>query len=112
RGSTKPQPSLMPAKAFRSVASARKSVDGLQSNLRPADGRTIGANCSIHRDDDPAAAERFGNYLVDRAELLGDFPELGTPYRKRRNVRRILCKPYFIYYRVRRGEQLIEIMDF
>ena len=39
--------------------------------------------------DDPAAAERFGNYLVDRAELLGDFPELGTPYRKRRNVRRI-----------------------
>ena len=35
--------------------------------------------------DDPAAAERFGNYLVDRAELLGDFPELGTLYRKRRN---------------------------
>jgi len=62
--------------------------------------------------DDPAAAERFGNYLADRAQLLGDFPELGTPYRKRRNVRRILCKPYFIYYRVRRGEQLIEIMDF
>lgn len=29
--------------------------------------------------DDPAAAERFGNYLVDRAELLADFPELGHP---------------------------------
>ena len=26
--------------------------------------------------DDPTAAERFGNYLVDRAELLADFPEL------------------------------------
>jgi toxin ParE1/3/4 len=62
--------------------------------------------------DDPAAAERFGNYLVDRAQLLADFPELGTSYRKRRNVRRILCKPYFIYYRVRRDEQGIEIMDF
>lgn len=58
--------------------------------------------------DDPAAAQRFGMYLVDRAELLADFPELGTPYRKRPSVRRILCKPYFIYYRVRRDEQMIE----
>jgi plasmid stabilization system protein ParE len=62
--------------------------------------------------DDPVAAERFGNYLIDRAELLIQFPELGTPYRKRPNVRRILSKPYFIYYRVRRNEQVIEIMDF
>ena len=35
--------------------------------------------------DDPTAAERFGDYLVDRAELLADFPELGTPHRKRPN---------------------------
>jgi len=62
--------------------------------------------------DDPAAAERFGNYLVDRAELLADFPELGTPYRKRPGVRRVLCKPYFIYYRLRREDQVIEIMDY
>ena len=41
---------------------------------------------------DPAAAERFGNYLVYRAELLADFQELGTSYRKRTNVRRVLCK--------------------
>jgi plasmid stabilization system protein ParE len=61
---------------------------------------------------DPAAAERFGNYLVYRAELLADFPELGTSYRKRTNVRRVLCKPYFIYYRVRRDERVIEIMDY
>ena len=62
--------------------------------------------------DDPTAAERFGNYLVDRAELLADFPELGTSYRKRTNVRRVLCKPYFIYYHVRRDERVIEIMDY
>ena len=61
---------------------------------------------------DPTAAERFGNYLVDGAELLADFPDLGTAYRKRPNVRRVLCKPYFIYYRVRRKEQVIEIMDY
>ena len=47
--------------------------------------------------DDPNAAEQFGNYLVDRAELLADFPELGMLYRKRSNVRRLLSKSYFIY---------------
>jgi len=36
--------------------------------------------------DDPIAADRFGNYLVDRAELLADFPELWTQYRKQPNV--------------------------
>ena len=34
--------------------------------------------------DDPQAAIRFGDYLVDRAELLTNFPELGTPYRNER----------------------------
>ena len=54
-------------------------------------------------------AERFGNYLVDRAELLADFPELGTSYRKRANVRRLLCKSYYLYYRLQRKEQTIEL---
>jgi plasmid stabilization system protein ParE len=62
--------------------------------------------------DNPDAAIRFGDYLVDRAESLANFPELGTPYRKRPKVRRLLCKSYFIYYRVRREEQVIEIIDF
>ena len=62
--------------------------------------------------DDPAAAPRFGSYLVDRSEMLADFPELGTPYQERPNVRRLLCRPYFIYYRVRREAQVIEIMDY
>jgi plasmid stabilization system protein ParE len=62
--------------------------------------------------DDQTAAVRFGDYLVDRAESLANFPELGTPYRKRANVRRLVCKSYYIYYRVRRKEQAIEIMDF
>ena len=62
--------------------------------------------------DDPQAAIRFGDYLIDRTESLANFPELGMPYRKRPNVRRLLCKSYYIYYRVRRNEQLIEIMDY
>jgi plasmid stabilization system protein ParE len=62
--------------------------------------------------DDPQAAIRSGEYLVDRAESLADFPELGAPYRKRPDVRRLLCKPYLIYYRLRPEEKVIEIMDF
>ena len=62
--------------------------------------------------DDSQAAIRFGDYLVDRAESLANFPELGTPHRKRANVRRLLCRSYYIYYRLVRKEQLIEIMDF
>lgn len=54
--------------------------------------------------DDPAAAIRLGDYLLDRAQSLADFPELGTPYRKRPHVRRLL--------RLRSGEKVIEIMDF
>jgi toxin ParE1/3/4 len=62
--------------------------------------------------DDPQAAIRFGDYLVDRAESLANFPELGTPYRKRANVRRLVCKSYYVYHRVDRIEQTIEIMDY
>ena len=62
--------------------------------------------------DDPRAAIRFGDYLIDRSESLVNFPELGMPYRKRANVRRLLCKSYYIYYRIRRDEQLIEVMDY
>jgi len=62
--------------------------------------------------DEPQAAIRFGDYLVDRAESLASFPEMGTPYRKRAKIRRLLCKSYYIYYRVRRDEQTIEILDY
>jgi plasmid stabilization system protein ParE len=34
-------------------------------------------------EDNPAAAHRLGMKLVDRAELLADFPELGRPFPKR-----------------------------
>jgi len=46
---------------------------------------------------DPAAAKTFAMRLLERADLLLEFPELGTPYRKRKNVRRLRCDPYLIY---------------
>ena len=62
--------------------------------------------------DNPQAAERFGMRLINHAEVLADFPDLGGPYQKRKNVRRLYCRPYFIYYRVHRENQTIEIMEF
>lgn len=62
--------------------------------------------------DYPDAAERFGMKLVEHTNILADFPELGRPYRKRKNVRRLWCRPYFIYYRVNYRDHVIEIMDY
>jgi len=62
--------------------------------------------------DNPAAAEKFGLRLVERTGLLADLPEIGQPYRKRPNVRRLACKPYWIYYRLQREKRIVEIMDF
>ena len=82
------------------VAYAPQALEGLEQLVR------------FIAEDDPQAAIRFGDYLVDRAESLADLPELGTPYRKRTNVRRLLCKSYYVYYRLQRKDQVIEIMDF
>jgi toxin ParE1/3/4 len=62
--------------------------------------------------DNPAAAEKFGLRLVDRSALLADFPEIGQPYLTRPNVRRLGCKPYWIYYRLQPEKRIVEIMDF
>ena len=62
--------------------------------------------------DDPRTAETFALHLIDRAEMLGGFPELGTPFLKRKNVRRLRCDPYFIYYRLQPNRDVVEILDF
>jgi plasmid stabilization system protein ParE len=62
--------------------------------------------------DKPDAAKRMGLRLIERTELLAEFPELGRPFRKRRYVRRLLCKPYIIYYQLNREQNTVEIMDF
>jgi plasmid stabilization system protein ParE len=62
--------------------------------------------------DKPDAALRFGMKMLDRAALLAEFPELGQPYAKRPGVRRLLVKPYFIYYRVRYEIHAVEILEF
>ena len=50
-------------------------------------------------EENPDAAVRFGNALIDRVAILENFPLLGPPYSKRPDVRKLVSRPYIIYYR-------------
>ena len=102
----------MPAAVSPSSEFARWWGDGLQVIFAPTAIARLEDIVRYIAADDPAAAKTFAMRLLERADLLSEFPELGTPYRKRKNVRRLRCDPYFIYYRVRREGRLIEVMDF
>jgi len=62
--------------------------------------------------DDPLAAVRIGDEIVDHVELLKSFPEIGPVYRRRpsADVRQITCRPFRIFYRLRRDRRLVEVL--
>ena len=62
--------------------------------------------------DNPTAAVRFGNALIDRAAVLEKFPLLGPPYSKRRGVRKLVLRPYIIFYRFREKENFVDILRY
>jgi toxin ParE1/3/4 len=62
--------------------------------------------------DDPDAAVRVGDKIIDHVEVLSSFPEIGPIYRRRPkgDVRQILSSPFRIYYRISRQSNLVEIL--
>jgi addiction module RelE/StbE family toxin len=48
---------------------------------------------------DQHAAERVGHALIDRVLILQDFPLLGSVVPKRPAIRKLVLRPYLIYYR-------------
>lgn len=62
--------------------------------------------------DDPITAERIGNALIDRVAILENFPLLGSPYAKRPGVRKLVSRPYIIYYRVRESSKAVDILRY
>jgi len=62
--------------------------------------------------DDPEAAVRVGNALIDRVSILESFPLLGSPYSKRPGVRKLVSQPYIIYYRPRLEENCVDILRY
>jgi plasmid stabilization system protein ParE len=61
-------------------------------------------------EEDAEAASRFGTSLLDHIDLLSRFPRLGAIIRKRSWVRKLLHRPFLVYYRVDEDRRLIEIL--
>jgi len=64
------------------------------------------------RAGNPAAAEIFGNALLNHVDLLAGFPHIGSPLNQRPGVRKILHTPVRVYYRIEEKRQVIEIIHF
>ena len=62
--------------------------------------------------DDPEVAQRIGHALIDRVSILENFPLLGSPYAKRPGVRKLVSRPYLIFYRVRAEENCVDILRY
>jgi addiction module RelE/StbE family toxin len=62
--------------------------------------------------DNPDAAFRVGNALIERVAILENFSLIGSPYHKRAGVRKLVSRPYVIYYRVRADENCVDILRY
>jgi plasmid stabilization system protein ParE len=61
-------------------------------------------------EDDASAAELFGDSLLDHLELLEKFPRIGTPTRKKAEVRKLMHSPIVVYYQIHVARGLVEIL--
>src|ERR1035441_7700278 len=57
-------------------------------------------------------AARVGNNLVDRVAILENFPLLGSLYPKRPGVRKLVSRPYIIFYRFREKDNSVVILRY
>ena len=62
--------------------------------------------------DNPEAAEGFGHGLIDRVTILENFPLIGAPYSKRSGVRKLVSKPFLIFYRAHPKEGRVDILRY
>ncbi len=60
--------------------------------------------------DDAEAASRFGNSLLDHADLLSRFPRMGSVVRKKSRVRKLLHSPVAVYYLIHQDRMLVEVL--
>lgn len=62
--------------------------------------------------DNPRAAVKVGQALIDHTQMLTGFPYIGTPFPRygQGRAREILCLKYRIFYRIRAKEQTVEIL--
>jgi len=62
--------------------------------------------------DDAQAAQRLGLAFIDRVSILENFPLIGAPYPKRAGVRKLVSKPFLIFYRAHAEEERVDILRY
>lgn len=62
--------------------------------------------------ENPDAAGRVGNALIDRVSVLENFPLVGSTYPKRPGVRKLVSRPYIIYYRPRLEDNFVDVLRY
>jgi plasmid stabilization system protein ParE len=63
-------------------------------------------------DNFPAAAERFGEAILNHVDLLGSYPYIGSPVDGLESIRLLVHTPILIYYRINEARNLVEILHF
>jgi|SRR5580698_2386696 plasmid stabilization system protein ParE len=73
------------------------------------------AVCDLEKIDrylrrrNPAAAERTGEAILNKASLLARHPQLGAVWEEEANWRFLVMRPYKIFYRILEEQNVIEI---
>jgi addiction module RelE/StbE family toxin len=62
--------------------------------------------------DNPETAQRIGNSLIDRVVILENFPLIGSVDSKRPGVRKLVSRPYIIFYRFRPKTGSVDILRY
>ena len=62
--------------------------------------------------EDAETALRVGNALIDRVAILENFPRIGSPYPKRPGVRKLVSRPYIIFYRANPEAGRVDILRY
>jgi toxin ParE1/3/4 len=62
--------------------------------------------------DNPHAAVTFRDHLIAEAETLIRLPYRGRIMHRRGNVRKLVCRPYLILYRIGESQRTVEILPF
>ena len=63
-------------------------------------------------EDDPDAASRFGNALLNHVDLLSRFPRMGSTVGQRSRVRKLVHSPVVVYYQIQEDRRAVEILQF
>lgn len=87
---------------------------GCQVILAPRAIRDLETIVRYIATDNPAAALRFGQALIEKARSVGTFPEAGrvVPEIGDPNIREVIYGSYRVVYRVNNPKRIVEVARF